>query len=544
MVEVHAGRALNEELQRRQAELEGANAALKDYGENLEARVEQRTEELEQAKRAVEAMKTKVEDTLYSTMDSSVVNLIIEGRLRNEKRRVSVLFSDLAGFTSYSEEIPPEIVIRDLNRYLGDMEPILLAYRGHIDKYMGDGIMCEFGAPLDFATYRLLAVLAGIKMQDRLARLAYPWQMRIGIASGSTITGLIGSKRQTYTAIGDVVNLASRLEKLCAPGRVLIDRYTYEDVGRFIDARKRHDLPTREPHDTERERQLEALHERLAPDETNIEVLFQIGRVHQTLNEPVEAFGYYERALKLDPSHVESKLAYAEVGLHLQEHGRISVRGKRKRVEAFEVIGLRDPLDNQKLPPRVAAESRDALARLQPPTDVILPVEALDARIGHSMVVAALAWAIAGALGVVERERAEILQAGFLADIGLEAVPHHLLNRQGALSASEYELVKKHPAEGVRILRKLGYENEGVLASVRASHEAFDGSGYPEGLRGEAIPLGARIVIVADAYDALTSWRPYRDAWARDAALDELRRGAARGVYDPRVLDTLLKLLA
>jgi class 3 adenylate cyclase len=482
--EVRSGNQLNDELQRRQADLEAANAALRDYGENLEAKVQERTDELEQAKRAVEAVKTKVEDTLYATMDSSVVNLIIEGRLRNEKRPLSVLFSDLAGFTSYSEEVPPEIVIRDLNRYLGDMEPVLLAYHGHIDKYMGDGIMCEFGAPLDFATYRLLAVLAGIKMQERVVRLEYPWTMRIGIASGSTITGLIGSKRQTYTAIGDVVNLASRLEKLCAPGRVLVDRYTYEDVSRFIDARKRHDLPAREIHDTERERQLAALHERLAADERSVETLFEIGRVHQALNEPVEAFGYYERALKLDPGHVQSKLAYAEVGLHLQEHGRISVKGKRKRVEAFEVVGLRDPLDNRdKIPPGLAPGLRGALARLHPPADVILPVEALDGRIGHSTVVAALADAIASALEVPERERTEILLAGFLADIGLEVVPHHLLNRQGALTAGEYELVKRHPAEGVRALRKLGYESEGVLAIVRASHEAFDGSGYPNGLR-------------------------------------------------------------
>src|SRR4030095_6293575 len=116
--------SLNAELRQREEALTTANQTLKDYGENLETRVRDRTEELEESKRAVEAMKTKVEDTLYATMDSAVANLISEGRLRTEKRNVAVMFSDLSGFTNYSEERPPELVIRDLNRYLGDIEPI------------------------------------------------------------------------------------------------------------------------------------------------------------------------------------------------------------------------------------------------------------------------------------------------------------------------------------------------------------------------------------------------------------------------------------
>ena len=159
--------------------------------------MQQRTVELEASKLAVEDLKAKVEAALYSTMDSSVVNLMIEGRLRNEKRAMSVMFADLVGFTTYSENTAPESVVADLNRYLADMEPVLFAYHGHIDKYMGDGIMCEFGAPLEFATHRLMAVVAAMKMQEVVARRDYPWQMRVGIASGSAITGLIGSRRQT-----------------------------------------------------------------------------------------------------------------------------------------------------------------------------------------------------------------------------------------------------------------------------------------------------------------------------------------------------------
>jgi adenylate cyclase len=545
--EVRTTGVLNAELRQRELDLTAMNQTLKDYGEGLEARVRERTEELEQSKRAVEEMKTKVEDTLYATMDASVANLLIEGRLRTEKRNVAVMFSDLSGFTTYSEERPPELVIRDLNRYLADIEPIILAYRGHIDKYMGDGTMCEFGAPLDSDAYRLQAVLAAIKIQERVGAGDYPWTMRIGIASGLAITGMIGSRRQTYTAIGDVVNLASRLEKLAAPGKILIDRYTYEDVARFIEAHKKRDLPLREVHDAERERQLESLHDQMTGGATDAERFYKIGQLHQELNEPVEALQYFERALRLDPNHVHFKVAYAEARLRLDSNpnGTISIKGKRKRVEAFEVVGLRDPLaDREKIPDGFYNEYRHVAGRIQVPADLILPVEARDARIGHATTVAVLSYAIADVLGFADHDRMNILRAGYLADIGMEIVPHHLLNRRGSLGGTEYEAVKKHPLAGERLLRTMGYQSETVLGIIRASHELMDGSGYPERLRGEAVPFGARIVAVADAYDALTSWRPYRDPLARDAALDEIQRSCSRGIYDARVVEVLMKLLA
>jgi len=542
--EVRTTSALNAELRRREQDLTALNQTLRDYGEDLELRVRDRTEELEQSKRAVEAMKAKVEDTLYATMDASVANLLIEGRLRTEKRNVAVMFSDLSGFTSYSEERPPELVIRDLNRYLADIEPIILAYRGHIDKYMGDGTMCEFGAPLDSEAYRLQAVLAAIKIQERVAAGDYPWTMRIGVASGLAITGMIGSRRQTYTAIGDVVNLASRLEKLAAPGRILIDRYTYEDVARFVEAHKKRALPLRGVGDAERERQLDSLHEQMTGGASDAERLYRIGQVHQELNEPVEALQYFERALRLDPDHVHFKVAYAEARLRLDSNGTISVRGKRRRVEAFEVVGLRDPLaDREKFPVGFYNEYRHCAQRIPVSADLILPVEARDSRIGHATTVAVISYAIADALGLPDCDRMDILRAGYLADIGMEIVPHHLLNRRGSLSGSEYETIKQHPLAGERLLRTMGYTAENVLAIIRSSHELLDGSGYPDGLRGDTIPLGARIIVVADAYDALASWRPYRDPLARDAALDEIRRSCARGIYDPKVVETLMKLL-
>ena len=128
-----------------------------------------------------------------------------------------------------------------------------------------------------------------------------------------------------------------------------------------------------------------------------------------------------------------------------------------------------------------------------------------------------------------------MLFRSFLADIGKEIVPHHLLNRMGSLNSLELDMVKMHPVEGARTLRKLGYDNETMIKIVHHSHEKFNGTGYPDGLKGEDIPLGSRIVAVADAYDALISWRPYREPWERHVALDEIGRSVGKGLYDPKV---------
>src|SRR5438132_5713728 len=106
-------------------------------------------------------------------------------------------------------------------------------------------------------------------MQEKMAKMNYPWEMRIGVCSGSTITGLVGNKRQSYTAIGDVVNISARLQKACTAGKVLIDRYTYESTSRFVDARKKRDLPAKDILETDKERQLEELHEKVAAEPGN-----------------------------------------------------------------------------------------------------------------------------------------------------------------------------------------------------------------------------------------------------------------------------------
>jgi HD-GYP domain-containing protein (c-di-GMP phosphodiesterase class II)/class 3 adenylate cyclase len=535
---------LNKELKANELELAKANTLLQEHANELEEKIANRTEELQQSKEAIESLKNKVEDTLHSTMDSSVVNLIIEGRLRNEKRPLSVLFSDLDSFTNYSESIAPELVIRDLNCYLAEMEPIIFRYRGHIDKYMGDGIMCEFGAPLHYSMYKLLSVLAAMSMQESIKNFSVPWTMRIGIASGSAITGLIGNKRKTYSAIGDVVNLASRLENLCQSGGILIDESTMQGVNRFIQTREIIIDNDGSIIDDVQQQRLWCLNERLNDEANNASLLFERGQFYMDLQNPQRAILDYQAALKLSPDCQEYKLHYAEASLQVEKQKGVEVKGKEQRIEVYEVVGLKDPLqDRNKIPHSFYQKYSNVRELIDIPWDVVLPTEALDGCIGHSIIVSILSYAIAEELGLSDKEKLDILQAGLLADLGKEVVPLDLLNRNGPLTASEYKVVQTHVSESVRLMQNMGYTSETVQEIVMASHEKYSGNGYPNGLQGTDIPIGSRIILLADDYDALTSWRPYRDAWNRHAGLDEIKKGLKLGYYDPQLVDILITLL-
>ncbi len=141
--------------------------------------------------------------------------------LGGEERVVTVLFSDIADFTSICEKMPPAELVSLLNAYLTEMTAIIMQNEGIIDKFQGDAIMAEFGVPLHMPNHAEQAVMAGLKMQERLARLREEWSQkglpplycRVGINTGKMIVGNMGSDKVCdYTVIGDAVNLASRLE--------------------------------------------------------------------------------------------------------------------------------------------------------------------------------------------------------------------------------------------------------------------------------------------------------------------------------------------
>ena len=150
--------------------------------------------------------------------------------------------------------------------------------------------------------------------------------------------------------------------------------------------------------------------------------------------------------------------------------------------------------------------------------------------------------ALARAVGVRdELEIKAIEAAALLHDTGKLAVPEHILNKPGKLTASEFDQMKRHVDVGADILSAIDFPYP-VVPIVRCHHESWDGSGYPRGIRGEEIPIGARILSVVDCYDALTSDRPYRRALDRDAAVAVLleRRGT---MYDPQIVDTFIRIL-
>ena len=144
---------------------------------------------------------------------------------------------------------------------------------------------------------------------------------------------------------------------------------------------------------------------------------------------------------------------------------------------------------------------------------------------GHSARVRRCASRLAAAVGLGPRERRQLLLAAKLHDIGKLGVPDALLNKPGPLDAEERRLVEQHPVIGQRILSPV-IRSRPVLAAIRGHHERLDGGGYPDGLRGAQIPLLARLLTVADCFDALTSARAYRDALSVPEALDVLRAGA------------------
>ena len=158
---------------------------------------------------------------------------------------------------------------------------------------------------------------------------------------------------------------------------------------------------------------------------------------------------------------------------------------------------------------------------------------------GHIRRVQLHSVALARELGVTDhREINAIEAAALLHDLGKLAVPEHILNKPGKLTPVEFEQMKTHAAIGADILSTIDFPYP-VEPIVRYHHEMWDGKGYPEGISGEAIPLGARILSVVDCFDALTSDRPYRRALTREQAIEVIveRRGTQ---YDPRVVDTFV----
>ncbi|SMC44311.1 HD-GYP domain-containing protein [Sporomusa malonica] len=171
---------------------------------------------------------------------------------------------------------------------------------------------------------------------------------------------------------------------------------------------------------------------------------------------------------------------------------------------------------------------------------LVTALEAKDAyTYGHSSQVANIAEAIGRELGFAEDELLTLRIAALLHDIGKIGIPDHILNKPGRLDAEEWAIIKQHPETGAKIIAGIP-ALKAVAESVRHHHARWDGEGYPAALSREAIPLGARIIAVADTYQAMVSDRPYRAGMPEEVALKEIRRCAGTQ-FDPQVVGAFVK---
>jgi putative nucleotidyltransferase with HDIG domain len=171
---------------------------------------------------------------------------------------------------------------------------------------------------------------------------------------------------------------------------------------------------------------------------------------------------------------------------------------------------------------------------------------AIDAKspytIDHSMKVAEYTMMIADELKLSSKEKRDLRLAALLHDIGRVEVPDEILYKPGKLTEEELKKIQEHPTTGAQIMAPLR-ELECVIAGILHHHERFDGTGYPDRLKGEEIPLSARIIGLADAYSAMTSSRPYRKELSKQEAIAEIKKNEGRQ-FDPHIAEVFLKVIS
>jgi putative two-component system response regulator len=206
------------------------------------------------------------------------------------------------------------------------------------------------------------------------------------------------------------------------------------------------------------------------------------------------------------------------------------------------------PVDLIELRTRVAALLRvkfllDQLERAESViTTLGLTIEARDPyTAGHCDRLARYAVGLGKALGVEESMLKALWLGGFLHDLGKIAVPDRVLLKSGPLDAAERAVIQTHPVVGADLVREMR-TLDGVRPIIRHHHERFDGSGYPDGLRGESIPLGARIMAIVDVYDALRTARPYKAPLSHEEAVTVLLHETEAGYWEPQLISTFIHM--
>ena len=160
---------------------------------------------------------------------------------------------------------------------------------------------------------------------------------------------------------------------------------------------------------------------------------------------------------------------------------------------------------------------------------------------GHSKRVVELTLVLARALGIPNEERIHIRRGALLHDIGKMGIPDSILQKPGKLSDEEWGIMRQHPVHAFNLLAPIQFLKP-ALDIPYYHHEKWDGTGYPQGLKGKQIPLPARIFAIVDVYDALRSDRPYREAWSQEKIIEHLREQSGKH-FDPEVVKAFLPMV-
>ncbi len=246
-----------------------------------------------------------------------------------------------------------------------------------------------------------------------------------------------------------------------------------------------------------------------------------------SLSDRLRFFGVLRKDLSIEPIHLPTVLPIALLIVYLYQEEPLTL--------IFLAIPLLMAHNSFKNYTQLHTQTVETVQVLADIVDRRDPYTA-----SHSQRVAKLAQDIASAIGLKSSDVEQIAMAGRVHDIGKVSIPDRILLKSGQLTEDEYRVMMSHARAGYDILSGLQLYKK-CAHYVLYHHEHFDGGGYPEGLSGEAIPIGARILAVADAYDAMTSDRPYRAALSREKALDELRRCSGRQ-FDPNIVEAFCAL--
>jgi putative nucleotidyltransferase with HDIG domain len=236
---------------------------------------------------------------------------------------------------------------------------------------------------------------------------------------------------------------------------------------------------------------------------------------------------------------------YLTKPIELADLGRAVQRALKRREMLLENRHLNQWL-KEEVTTRTAELQRERhrMERVSTATLEVL-VNALEAKDpylrGHSARVADLSANIATEMGLSEEEVDHVRMAGRLHDLGKIGTRDAVVNKEGPLTPDEFEHVKQHVIIGAQILSPLTHLGH-IVAMVKSHHERFDGSGYPDGLRGEEVPLGGRVIAAAEIYDALTTARPYQEKGTPEQAVERMA-DLSGTVLDPRVYDALVRIV-